>query len=193
MKKITLFVLSALALASCKKSGNEGYPSSAISVQSYTALNIKTTGQVVKVAVTDNILNLIYNEDVTLILDSANLAQNWTVHLKEDFIGTQLANYHYRSLTKHGVNISDWVDDNLNNIVLHSSKDTLINNRLFVKKRIRRSFVYQKFYDSAADANQVLNQLLKQTDIITFSSYYTPTSPGISYAVNTAKLTYVKM
>jgi hypothetical protein len=85
------------------------------------------------------------------------------------------------------------VDDNLKNIVLHSSKDTLINNKIYVKKRVTRSFIYQKSFNSSADATVVLNQLLKQTDIIAFSSYYAPADPEVAATVNTAKLTYVKM
>jgi len=193
MKKVLLLALSALALVSCQKEKN-GKPQTSLSVSETTAaLNIKTTGQVVKMAVTTNILNMVYNEDVTLILDSAKLADNWAVHLKEDFSGTQLAHFDYLSLTKYGVNATNWVDDNLNNVVIHSSKDTLINNKIFVKKRITRSFIYQKAYSSSDDATTVLNQLLKQTEIIGFSAYYAPADSETSATVNTAKLSYQKM
>ncbi len=196
MKKLLLFAFAAVALVSCQKSGNEGNPSSsAVSTENYAALNIKTSNQIVKVSVTSNVLNLVYNEDVTLIADSAKIAQNWNVHLKEDFTGTQLADYHYNSMTKFGVIATDWVDDNLNNVVLRSSKDTVVNNKLFVKKRVTRSFSYKETFNTAADATKVLNQLLKQTDIIAFSSYFA--SPELdatnSNTSNTAKLTYVKM
>lgn len=196
MKKLLLFAFAAIALVSCQKSGNEGNPSSsAVSTENYAALNIKTSNQIVKVSVASNVLNLVYNEDVTLIADSAKIAQNWNVHLKEDFTGTQLADYHYQSPTKFGVIATDWVDDNLNNVVLHSSKDTVVNNKLFVKKRVTRSFSYKETFNTAADATKVLNQLLKQTDIIAFSSYFA--SPELdatnSNTSNTAKLTYVKM
>ncbi|MVN20379.1 hypothetical protein [Mucilaginibacter arboris] len=193
MKKVLLFALSAPAFVSCKKDKGTTPPTSLPVTGTYAALNIKTTGQVVKMSVTANMLNLIYNEDVTLLLDSDKLGQSWAVHLKEDFSGTQLSNFDYHSMTKYGVNATNWVDDNLNNIVIHSSKDTLINNKIFVKKRITRSFIYQKLYKSSADATMVLNQMLKQTDILTFSSYYAPTDPETAAAVNTAKLTYVKM
>ncbi len=194
MKKLLLFGFAALTLASCKKDKNQDMQSSAtVSTGTYASLNIKTSGQVVKMAVASNILNMVYNEDVTLVLDSASLAKDWEVHLKEDFTGTQLANYDYHSLTKLGVNATNWVDDNLDNIVLHSSKDTLINNKIYVKKRITRSFIYQKSFNSSADATVVLNQLLKQTDIIAFSSYFAPADPEVAATVNTAKLTYVKM
>ncbi len=193
MKKVILFALSALALASCKKSGSESPSPSQAATQSYAALNIRAAGQVVKMSVASNVLNMVYNEDVTLVLDSSALAQKWAVHLVEGFGGTQLAAYDYHSLTKYGVNATNWVDDNLNNVVLHSSKDTLINNKLFVKKRITRSFLYQKTYNSSADAEKVLGQLLKQVDIITFTSYYAPADPEVAPTVNTAKLTYVRM
>lgn len=191
MKKLLLFGFAALALVSCKKDKQAG--SSAAMSAAYAPLNIKTNGQVVKMAVTSNVLNMVYNEDVTLILDSASLEKNWSVHLKEDFAGTALAQYDYHSLTKYGVNATNWVDDNLNNIVLHSSKDTVIAGKMFVKKRITREFIYQKFYNSSADATVILNQLLKQTDIMTFNAYYAPVNPDVATTVNTAKLTYVKM
>lgn len=196
MKKLLLFAFAAIALVSCQKSGSEGNPSSsAVSTENYAALNIKTSNQIVKVSVTSNVLNLVYNEDVTLIADSAKIAQNWNVHLKEDFTGTQLADYHYNSMTKFGVDATDWVDDNLNNVIIRSSKDTLINNKLFVKKRIIRVFVYQQTYTSATEATKVQNQLLKTTDILAFTSYFA--SPELdatnSNTSNTAKLSYVKM
>ncbi len=196
MKKLLLFAFAGIVLISCQKSGSEGNPSSsALNTENYAALNIKTSNQIVKISVTSNILNLIYNEDVTLIADSAKITKNWNVHLKEDFTGTQLADYHYQSLTKFGVMATDWVDDNLNNVVLQSSKDTVVNNKLFVKKRIVRTFSYKETFNTAADANKMLNQLLKQTDIIAFSSYFA--SPELdatnSNTSNTARLIYVKM
>jgi hypothetical protein len=193
MKKVLLIALTALTFASCQKEKGRKPQSSLDFNENYAALNIKTSAQVVKMAVTANVLNLVYNEDVTLILDSAKLNDNWAVHLKEDFSGTQLCHFDYHSLTKYGVNATNWVDDNLNNVVIHSSKDTLINNKMFVKKRITRSFVYQKAYNSAEDATTVLNQLLKQTEIIGFSAYYAPSESESAATVNTAKLTYAKM
>lgn len=195
MKKLILLASAAFTLtfASCKKEKNGGMGTSTATTATYADLNIRTSGQTVKMAVTSNILNMVYNEDVTLVIDSAKLNDNWAVHLKEDFTGTQLAAYDYRSLTKYGVNATNWVDDNLNNIVLHSTKDTLINNKAFVIKRITRSFIYQKFYDSSASATVVMGQLLKQKDIITFNSYLTPTDTDATKTSNTAKLTYVRM
>ena len=194
MKKLLLFAFAALTLVSCQKSNNENPElSDAASVSSYKNLNIITTGQVVKVNVSGNQLNMVYNEDVTLLLDSNNLAKSWGVRFKEDMAGTQLATYEYHSLTKWGINATNWVDDDLNNVVIKSSKDTLVNNRLFVKKRITRTFNYQKTYDNAAAATTVMNDLLKQTDIMVFSAYYAPENPDLSTITNTAKLTYKKM
>ncbi|WP_419800849.1 lipoprotein [Mucilaginibacter sp.] len=195
MKKLLLFAFAAATLASCQKSGIEGNPSSStVSTENYTALNIKTSTQVVKVAVDANVLNLIYNEDVTLIADSGKLNSNWAIHLKEDFTGTQLADYHYNSMTKFGVNAADWVDDNLNNVIIRSSKDTLINNKLFVKKRIVRTFVYKQSYNSAAEAVKVQNRLINTTDIIAFTAYFASIEMADTHSnsSNTAKLIYVK-
>ncbi|RYE28404.1 MAG: hypothetical protein EOP42_16970 [Sphingobacteriaceae bacterium] len=194
MKKLLLLAFAAITLASCQKSGLDGDPvSSTVSTENYSALNIKTATQVVKIGVTANVLNLTYNEDVTLIADSGKLISNW-IRLKEDFTGTQLSDYQYKSMTKFGVNATNWVDDNLNNIIIRSSKDTLINNKLFVKKRVTRSFVYSHTYASAAEAAKVQNELLKTTDIIAFTSCFTSvqTTDTHSNISNTAKLTYVK-
>lgn len=193
MKKVLLFALTLVTLASCKKDKNQGSSASVPVGENYAALNIRTTDQVVKVSTAANVLNMVYNEDVTLILDSAKLGGSWAVHLKEDFTGTRLAAYDYHSLSKYGVNATNWVDDNLNNIVLRSSKDTLIAGRMFVKKRITRSFIYQKSYASAADAAGVMDQLLQQTDIIAFNAWFTPAEPDEAKTANTAKLIYVKL
>lgn len=194
MKKLLLFSLAVLALTSCKKTNNGGPGSSLpVATEGYAALNIKTGPQIVKLSVTGNQLNMVYNEDVTLLLDSNVLAKSWAVHLKEDLGTTQLANYDYHSITKWGVNATNWVDDNLNNVVIQSSKDTLINNHIFVKKHVTRTFIYQKAYNNATAAIDVMNGLLKQTDILTFSAYYAPENPDVATTTNTAKLTYVKM
>lgn len=195
MKKLLLFAFAAVTLVSCQKSGIEGDPvSSTVSTENYSALNIKTSTQVVKVSVANNVLNMTYNEDVTLVADSGKIIPNWALHFKEDFAGTQLADYHYNSMTKFGVIATDWVDDNLNNVAIHSSTDTVINNKIFVKKRITRSFMYKETFNSAAEANKVFGQLLKQTDIIAFTSYFGSLNTSATQAntSNTAKLTYVK-
>jgi len=193
MQKLLLFAFAAVTLASCQKSANDP-SSSTVSTENYSALNIKTSTQVVKVGVTSNVLNLTYNEDVTVIADSGKLNTNWTLHLKEDFAGTQLADYHYNSTTKYGVNATDWVDDNLNNIIIRSSKDTLINNKWFVKKRITRTFNYKQSFTSAAEAIKMQSQILKTMDIMAFTSYFASIETNDTHGniSNTAKLTYVK-
>jgi len=182
-------------LVSCKKSDNEITPNTLPVSGSYTALNIKTNPQLVKLTISAKTLNIVYNEDLTLLLDADKLAKNYSVHLKEDFTGTTLANFTNQSLATSGVNASNWVDDHLNNMAVKSSKDTLIAGKLFVKKRITRAFTYQKEYNSSEDANIALNQLLKQTDIISFSAYYSTaeTSTAVATTSNTAKLDYVKL
>ena len=192
MKKFILFAFAAITFVSCEKADSGSSPFTDTATE-YASLNIKTTAQVVKMNVVANVLNMVYDEDVTLILDAAKLAQNYNVYLKEDLSTTQLYYYHYQSVTKSGIKATDWVDDNLDNIVLHSSKDTLINKRIFVIKRIKRSFVYQQNYSSATEANKALNNLLKQTDVLTFTSYYTPRESDAAVTANTAKLTYVRM
>jgi hypothetical protein len=194
MKKLLLFAFAALALVSCQKSPNNGPElSPAVTTDSYKNLNIISGGQVVKVSVSGSQLTMVYNEDVTLLLDSVKLTKTWGVRLKEDLSGTKLASYEYHSITKMGINATNWVDDDLNNVVIKSSKDTLVNNRLFVKKRITRTLNYQKTYDNAAAATSVMNDLLKQTDIMVFSAYYAPENPDLTTITNTAKLTYKKM
>ena len=194
MKKALLILLAALSLASCKKENGGGFGSAATSATAtYAALNIKTSAQQVKVFVTAGTLDMIYNEDVTLLMDSTSLGKSWAVHLKEAFTGTELEQYDYHSLTKYGVNATNWVDDNLSNIVIHSTKDTLIAGKIYVKKRITRSFIYQKEFGSTETAYAAMNDLIKKTDIITFTAYYAPEDPQVAKTVNTAKLTYVKM
>lgn len=193
MKTLLLLSFLALALVSCQKSNNEGPQSMAVTADSYKNLSIVSGGQVVKVNVNGNQLNMVYNEDVTLILDSTTLAKSWGVHFKEDLASTKLSSYDYHSVTKWGINATNWVDDDLNNVVIKSSKDTLINNHLYVKKRVTRTFNYQKTYDDAATATTAMNDLLKQTDILAFSAYYAPENPDLSTITNTAKLTYKKM
>ena len=192
MKKAILLCLGALALLSCKKAEIEGPLTTPPVNQVYTSLNIKTSPQLVKLFVTGDTLKIVYNEDLTLIVDSDKLAQKDAVHFKEDFTGTTLANFTNPSLSTNGANASGSADDNLNNIV-HSSKDTLIAGKRFVQKKITRSLTYQKVYTSADDAHVAQNQLLKQVDIITFSAYFSPTDTQTAATFNTAKLTYVKM
>ncbi|WP_299289685.1 hypothetical protein, partial [uncultured Mucilaginibacter sp.] len=117
MRKLLLFAFAALALISCKKTNSTGPDSLPVATE-YDALNIKAGAQIVKMKVAGNQLTMVYNEDVTLILDSGVLAKFREVHLKEDLGATKLNDYDYHSMTKGGVNATNWVDDNLNNVVI---------------------------------------------------------------------------
>src|ERR1700761_5895219 len=83
--------------------------------------------QVVKTSVSGVNLTLTYNEDVDLYITKAGYNQTSAIHLLENFNHSLLAGFEFTTVNEYGATTLNWVDDNLNNVILKSQKDTTIN------------------------------------------------------------------
>jgi hypothetical protein len=188
MRLYTLIILVALAFIGCNKSSdvNPGSKSvgSAISTTPLTStvpsthddsihvVSFIATPQMVISSVSDTILTLTFNENVNLLLTAAGYQQTSAVHLLENFKSTLLAGFDFTTVDEQGNTTLNWVDDNLNNVILKTITDTVINKVQMVKINVHRPFTFFKLYGSnqAALAEQAVIGK-KLNDNIVFSSY----------------------
>jgi hypothetical protein len=195
MKPIVTIILSVLLFASCSKKGDvtpnktdstrTSTSTSTTSTTSQTAPGVVLTHddslhlvvlnvnqQVVKTSVSGVNLTLTYNENVDLYITKAGYSQTSAVHLLESFNHSLLAGFDFTTINEYGQSNLNWVDDNLNNVILKTVKDTNINRVPVVKITVKRPFTFFKIYTSNQDAIKEQNYLLTDiSDIITFSSY----------------------
>lgn len=104
----------------------------------------KVNPQVVKTSVSGTKLILIFNENVDLLFSIEAYQKTSAVHLLENFQKTMLAGFDFTTVAEDGNITSNWVDDNLNNVILKSVTDTLINNTKMVKINVHRPFTFSK-------------------------------------------------
>jgi hypothetical protein len=128
--------------------------------------------QKVYTSVSGKILTMKYDENVDLYMSAAGYQQTSSVHLLEDFSNTALKGFDFTTVAEGGNTTLDWVDDNLNNVILKTVTDTVINNYSVVKINVHRTFTFFNTYDSAQAATDEQNLLIGKTDDkITFTSY----------------------
>jgi len=154
---------------------------------------IKLKQQYVATSVSGTNLILKFDENVDLFFSEEGYRKISAVHLLEDFKNSMLAGIDYTTVAEAGNTTLNWVDDNLNNVILKKVTDTVINHNKMVRINVHRPFT---FFKICASNQQALNQQLlftkKTNDSVTFKSYsyynqknYLPTSCS-------AKLVYVK-
>ena len=128
--------------------------------------------QVVKTSVTNQTLTLQFNENVNMYVTADGLNQSYAVHLLENFQQSQLAGLHFTTVNEYGITTTDWVDDNLNNVILKTVSDTLVNNVPLKKINVNRPFTFTKVFDSNQSAiNQQNTLLTKYNDKVTYKAF----------------------
>jgi hypothetical protein len=207
MKYIFILAITAIVLGGCSKNGDitpNGNKSSG-SVSKTTGGSLQTASdatsklshddsihiasfkirpQTVKTSVAGNVLILVFDENVDLLFSLEGFQKTSAVHLKEDFDKTILAGIHYSTVAEGGNITFDWVDDNLNNVVLKTITDTVINKVKMVKINVHRPFTFSQQYASNQAALDDRDRFINQkNDTVAFSSYsyyngknYQPTS-----------------
>jgi len=149
--------------------------------------------QQVKTSISGKTLTLKFNENVNLFLTSDGYNQTSAVHLFEDFTKSSLINFDYTTVAQAGNVTFNWVDDNLNNVILKTVKDTVISGKNIVRINVHRTFTFTKVYDSAQMAATEQDYLLNsRQDYINFSSFCYYRQKNYPYSAFTANLVYVK-
>ncbi|MBB3057076.1 hypothetical protein [Mucilaginibacter gotjawali] len=131
--------------------------------------------QTVKTSVSGSKLTLVFNENVDILFTSEAYQKISAVHLQEDFKTTLLNGLDFTTVAQGGNTTLDWVDDNLNNVILKKVSDTLINNVKMMKINVNRPFTFFKSYASNKDALNAQTFFISKTDdtvVFTSFSYY---------------------
>lgn len=198
MKLILALVVSAFILSGCHKDG-EVTPNNASTTSSGKQADNSTGGssttppngttkisyddsihratfrvgpQPVKSSVSGKTLTLVYNENVNLLFSLEAYQRISAVHLQEDFSQSMLAGFDFTTVAEGGNTTLNWVDDNLNNVVLKSVVDTMISGKQWVRINVHRPFTFFKAYSSNQEAlDEQAAFLAKTTDMVMFSSY----------------------
>lgn len=189
MRHLIPAALFALAMVSCQKQNNEA---TIDPTKKYTR-TLNLADQIVKTSVDNNVLHMDYYENANLLVDANTYHLTWALHLKEYFNKSQLAAYHFTSLSEDNTYAYDWVADNLNNVSRKTVKDTSIDGKAFVKVTVNRVLNFANTFGSNQEAINMQNKLLQsQTDSVTFSSFYYYKGITSLSDSSSAKLTYVK-
>jgi hypothetical protein len=126
----------------------------------------------VKTSVSGTNLILVFDENIDLLFSAEGYQKTSAVHLFEDFSKTLLAGFDYTTVAEGGNTTLNWVDDNLNNVVLKTVTDTVINKIKMVKINVHRPFTFSKIYASnQAALNEQALFIAKTNDSIAFTSY----------------------
>ncbi len=218
MKIAFATLLIAVALASCTKDnvkpGGDSTSKTSTNGNSSTGDNSKTSTsggsilthddsvhmavfriapQQVKTSVSGADLTLKFEENVDLFFLADAYQKISAVHLFEDFTKSSLNGVDYTTVAEGGNTTFDWVDDNLNNVVLKTVSDTTIANVAVVKINVHREFTFLKTYKSNLAAVTEQNYLLnKKSDVIGFSSYTYYNENNYPYVSAAVAVAYTK-
>jgi len=219
MKPILILILASILISGCNKNGDltpknsngsassggtngknpggssQTPPDTTLKLSHDDSIHMATYDlhpQAVKTSISGTKLVLVYNENVNLLFTPEGYQKTSAVHLHEDFSKSLLAAFDYTTVAEGGNTTLDWVDDNLNNVILKTLSDTLINNRSMVKINVHRAFTFVKDYGSAdAARSEQAIFIAAKSDTVAFSSYcyynqknYLPvsTSTGLVYS-----------
>jgi len=190
MKLFFTLIFAAVILAGCSKKGDVTpqnnnntstgtIPPDATSVLSHDdsihmpKFNINP--QMVKTSVSGTKLTLIFNENVDILFTAEAYQKISAIHLQEDFTTTLLNGFDFTTVAEGGNTTENWVDDNLNNVILKKITDTVVNSVKMVKINVNRPFTFFKSYASnkdATDAQAVFISKKDDTVVFTSFSYY---------------------
>jgi len=128
--------------------------------------------QIVKTSVSGSKLNLVFNENVDILFAAEAYQKISAIHLTEDFKTTLLNGFDFSTVAEGGNTTLNWVDDNLNNVILKKVTDTVIRNVNMVKINVNRPFTFFKSYSSNKDAVNAQAAFISKTDdTVVFTSY----------------------
>jgi len=128
--------------------------------------------QAVNLKVSGTKLILVYNENVNILLNQEGYGKTSAIHLHEDFSKSGLFGLDYTTVAAGGNTTFNWVDDNLNNVILKTVTDTMVNNRNMIKINVHRAFTFEKEYFSEdAARNERESFAERRNDTVIFSSY----------------------
>jgi hypothetical protein len=200
LKKVPYFVFAimlALLISACRKhdvtnTTDEGTNTNGTNENKPGPVGYDIKGQLVKLGIYNNNLLMSYTENINLVISPDSLRGSYNVIFDEDFSKSNLANFTFTTLTAYNTVVTNYLDNNLNNINLTSKKDTTVNGTLFTKLSFSRTLYYTTAYPSYNAAYVEYQYLLTQKDTLSYTSYITyPTRKSKASTVKVG-LTYVQ-
>jgi hypothetical protein len=207
MKKLILSALIIAALTSCKKL-NDVLPeqttpdnntvtnpaptaeeAALLTTLPVTPVVYNTNAQVVTTSVTDNKLNLAFDEKVQLLIDKERFNSSWYIVFNEDYTGSYLEGLDFKTTTQWGVEVENWKPYNLHQIDKTVS-DTTIGSKKVVNVKFVRKFNFYKVFETNEQAVAKQNELKGKTQPIKFLTRYQPDTDTTRFQKVTVNITY---
>jgi hypothetical protein len=203
-KKIILpAVLLIISLSSCRKDAITVTEdkSTAINNGSSIVINeddllhkvtVTIPTQEVKTSVKNNVLTMVYTEDLSALLDPKGYDLSYSIRLNEDFTSSALNKLDYTVPAPNGSYTSGWHGNDLKVLEEVTKTETVVNNKPMVRLRLLRYFTFTQKFSTEQQAIDRQNILLNtKTDVVKFTSYVVF---GKEYPATTgsAALVYVK-
>ncbi len=174
----------ALGLTSCKKdiqnvewnnngmTNNNGSSIGLSEDEKLRQITIDIPAQVVKTSVEGNTLNLVYNENISALLDPKGYDLSYSIRLNEDFTGSALNGLQYTTPGPNGTYTTGWHGNDLKVLSEVTKTTVVVGGKTMVKLHLVRSFTFTKQFATAQEAISQQNALVnKKTDVIKFTGY----------------------
>jgi hypothetical protein len=212
MKPIFVLILALITFSGCNKNSNpapqkgNGSNSSGGSSQTppdttpkithddsihMATFNIKP--QAVNMRISGTKLVLVYDENVNILLSREGFGKTSAIHLHEDFSKSGLFGLDYTTVASGGNTTFNWVDDNLNNVILKTETDTVVNNRNMIKINVHRAFTFAKdYFSTQAAQNEQGVFIARKNDTVTFSAWCYYNQKNYLPVSNSAGVVYSK-
>jgi len=180
-KRIFFHAVLILLLASCQKEAIS--PSQEIKTNNTTSIKLSEDellrkvsfnlpAQNVKTAVSDNLLTLVYTEDVAVLLDPKGFDLSYSIRLNESFYNSALAGFSYTLPAPNGTYTTDWAGNDLKVLNEVTRSNVSVDGKEMVKLHLTRYFTFTKRYATSQDALSQQSILLNtKTDVIKFTSF----------------------
>jgi hypothetical protein len=181
-KRLIFSAVAILSLSSCQKENinvNQGGTTittgTTVKVnedESLRKITINIPAQVVKTFVNENVLTLVYTEDLSAVLDPKGFDLSYSIRLNENFSFSALSRFSYTVPAPNGSYTTDWAGNDLKVLNEVTRTDVNVEGKAMVKLQLTRNFTFTKRYATAQEAiNQQNTLLASKTDVVKFTSY----------------------
>ena len=156
-------------------------------------MEYQTSDQLAKMNVSNDTLRISFKQNIVFLVDPADYANSWAIHLIQDFSQSYLGGLHYTALASSAGYSYDWVPINLNDAYpgQKTVANVTVNGKNYVKITICRAFDFFNKMGTAQAAVNEQNTLLQTTNnTVTYKAFY---SDGTGYSISndgTFKIVY---
>jgi hypothetical protein len=180
--RIILAAIVILCLSSCRKDVIDYNPINKTTVNGNSIkineddllrkVTISTSSQNVKTSTNGTVLNLVYTENINVLLDPKGYDLSYSIRFNEDFSASALGKLSYTLLAPNGAYTTNWAGNDLKVLTEVTKTEVTISGKPMVNLHLIRYFTFTKNYATAQEAVTQQNALLNtKTDVVKFTSY----------------------